>query len=79
MYGVSKVCEAAYTRVLARQLAPKNVSVTACCPGYVATDMSSFRGPKTIEEGADTPAWLALLAPPSASGKFYKDRAEESF
>jgi carbonyl reductase 1 len=48
-------------------------------PGYVSTDMSSHRGTKTIEEGADTPAWLALLAPPDSTGKFYKDRKLEGF
>ena len=30
---VSKLCEATYTRILAQQLAPKGVSVYACCPG----------------------------------------------
>ena len=47
MYGVSKLCEATYSRVLAQQLKPKGIDVTACCPGYVNTDMSSHRGVKT--------------------------------
>ncbi|CAL8463742.1 g3276 [Coccomyxa elongata] len=79
MYGVSKLCEATYSRVLAEQLKPRGVSVYACCPGYVATDMSSFRGHKTAEQGADTPVWLALHAPADGSGKFYSDRKEEPF
>ena len=33
MYGVSKVCEAAYTRVLAGQLKERGVAAYACCPG----------------------------------------------
>lgn len=33
MYGVSKLCEATYTRVLAQQCQQKGVSVYACCPG----------------------------------------------
>lgn len=32
-----------------------------CCPGWVATDMSSYKGPLTIEQGAETPVWLATL------------------
>ncbi|BDA48368.1 Carbonyl reductase [NADPH] 1 [Coccomyxa sp. Obi] len=79
MYGVSKLCEATYSRVLAEQLKPRGVAVYACCPGYVATDMSSFRGHKTTEQGADTPVWLALHAPAGGSGKFYSDRAEQPF
>jgi NAD(P)-dependent dehydrogenase (short-subunit alcohol dehydrogenase family) len=33
MYGVSKLCEATYTRILADQLRARNVAVYACCPG----------------------------------------------
>jgi hypothetical protein len=32
-----------------------------CCPGYVDTDMSNHKGSLTIEQGADTPVYLALL------------------
>jgi hypothetical protein len=46
---------------------------------YVATDMSSWKGHKTTEEGAQTPVWLALATPPPASGKFYSDLKEEPF
>ena len=27
------------------------VFVAQCCPGYVATDMSSYKGTKTIDQG----------------------------
>lgn len=33
MYGVSKLCEATYSRVLAEQLKPRAIAVYACCPG----------------------------------------------
>lgn len=84
MYGVSKVLESAYTRVLAQQLHSrpdgKKVFVNACCPGYVATDMSSHKGYLTTEQGADTPIFLALLpASSSTSGAFFFQRAERSF
>uniref|UniRef100_A0AC35FAR9 Carbonyl reductase n=1 Tax=Panagrolaimus sp. PS1159 TaxID=55785 RepID=A0AC35FAR9_9BILA len=56
-YRVSKAAEIAYTLLLHRQ--HKDLVVNACCPGYVNTDMSSGKGPLTIEQGADTPVYLA--------------------
>jgi carbonyl reductase 1 len=79
MYGVSKLCEATYTKILAEKAKRRSVDVNACCPGYVNTDMSSGRGTKTVTQGADTPAWLALLAPKGTTGKFFSERSEESF
>ena len=64
--------------MLAEQLGTK-LDVNACCPGWVDTDMSSHRGIKTPLQGADTPVWLALLAPKGTSGKFFSDRREEAF
>lgn len=79
MYGVSKLCETAYTRVLAEELQPNGVTVNACCPGYVNTDMTSHRGVKTLAEGADTPVWLALDPPKGVTGKLFGERKELSF
>jgi carbonyl reductase 1 len=56
-YRVSKAAEIAYTLLLHRQ--HKDLTINACCPGYVNTDMSSGKGPLTIEQGADTPVYLA--------------------
>lgn len=78
MYGMSKLCEIAYTRILAKQLASKGISVNAVCPGYVATDMSSWKGTKHSSEGADTPTWAALLLPQDVTGKFFAEREETS-
>jgi hypothetical protein len=52
----------------------KEINVFSCCPGYVATDMNNHRGDKTLEEGADTPVWLALHSPQGGSGKFWYER-----
>jgi len=74
-YGISKVGVIALTYILARN--DKNIFVNCCCPGFVKTDMSSQRGAKTPDEGADTPVWLALLPLESTvNGKFFADRAE---
>jgi len=57
MYSTSKLGAIALTKVMAK-LVPK-VQVTACCPGYVKTDMSSGMGALPVEDGADTPVFLA--------------------
>jgi hypothetical protein len=41
--------------------------------------MSSWRGHKTTEQGADTPVWLALEAPAQSTGGFFSDRKEEPY
>ncbi|KAL0028741.1 hypothetical protein WJX79_003751 [Trebouxia sp. C0005] len=79
MYGVSKLLETSYTRILAEQLKSAGVMVNACCPGYVDTDMTSHKGVKTLEEGADTPVWLALMPPGGPSGKLFAERKQISF
>lgn len=85
MYGISKALETAYTRVLARQLADKGIMVNAVCPGWCATDMSSWGGPRSAAQGADTPVWLATLPPPGVAGGelvtggFWRDRERQPF
>ncbi|KAH7699476.1 Carbonyl reductase, partial [Aphelenchoides avenae] len=44
-----------------------------CCPGYVDTDMSSHKGHLTIDQGADTPIYLAT-EPNLPSGQFWYKR-----
>uniref|UniRef100_A0A3P8SW71 carbonyl reductase (NADPH) n=1 Tax=Amphiprion percula TaxID=161767 RepID=A0A3P8SW71_AMPPE len=54
----------------------KCILVNACCPGWVRTDMTSEKAPKSPDEGAITPVYLALL-PPGATephGKFVSDK-----
>uniref|UniRef100_A0A1I8G5G5 carbonyl reductase (NADPH) n=2 Tax=Macrostomum lignano TaxID=282301 RepID=A0A1I8G5G5_9PLAT len=62
-YGVSKVGVRLMTYAQARDIKGDDIVINCCCPGYVDTDMSSHRGPKTIYEGADTPVYLATLPP----------------
>jgi len=74
MYGTSKLGAVALTKVYARTV-PSVLSL-ACCPGYVKTDMSSQKGHLTIEEGADTPCWLATsdAVTRDFSGGFFSGR-----
>jgi carbonyl reductase 1 len=77
MYGVSKLAEIAYTYVLVRDLKADNIVVNACCPGYCSTSMSSFKGHRPPEQGAETPVWLATRPGKIAdiTGGFYQDKA----
>lgn len=63
-YGMSKVGLTAVTKVHQRQFnndSRADLVINACCPGYVDTDMSSHKGHLTIDQGAETPVYLALL------------------
>ncbi|XP_042892815.1 carbonyl reductase [NADPH] 1-like [Penaeus japonicus] len=65
-YVVSKVGVSALTRIQQRAFDadPREDLVVNCVhPGYVGTDMTSYKGPLTIEEGAVAPSYLALLPP----------------
>lgn len=53
-----------------------NRNFLQCHPGYVNTDMTSHLGPLTIEEGADTPIYLATLEDNGPTGKFFYKRKE---
>ena len=79
MYGVSKLGLIAHTNVLTRELAPAGIAVYAVCPGWCATDMSSWKGPRSASQGADTPVWLATrsldgLDSSDRNGGFWYDR-----
>jgi NAD(P)-dependent dehydrogenase (short-subunit alcohol dehydrogenase family) len=51
-YGVSKAALNALTRLLAVELAPRNIRVNATCPGWVRTEMGGRGAPRSIEQGA---------------------------
>eukprot|EP00057_Strongylocentrotus_purpuratus_P001836 XP_003723295.1 PREDICTED: carbonyl reductase [NADPH] 3-like [Strongylocentrotus purpuratus] len=64
-YGVSKLGVIALTRIQGQDIIKdsgrEDILINCCCPGNVATDMSSHKGPLTIDQGAVTPVYLALL------------------
>jgi len=71
-YGMSKLAVSFMTQIHQREIDEKenkNILINSCCPGYVDTDMSSHKGPLTVEEGADTPAFLALIPVDDTSPK----------
>ncbi|WP_251035490.1 hypothetical protein [Paenibacillus sp. ISL-20] len=50
------------------------IKVNAVCPGRVQTDMGGADAPQTIEEGADTAVWLALLGEDGPNGGYLRER-----
>jgi carbonyl reductase 1 len=75
-YSVSKVALNAYVRILARELATdsRRILVNATCPGWVKTRMGGMGAPTSVEDGAKTPVWLALLPPNGPSGGFFRQQ-----
>lgn len=58
--------------------------VCVCSARWCATDMSSFKGPRSAAEGADTPVYLALRPEGRGeaalvTGKLFAERAEILF
>ncbi len=72
-YSVAKASLNALTRVLVRDL-PLGVKINSCDPGWVATRMGGPTAPVSVEEGADTPIWLALLPDDGPTGGFFRKR-----
>ena len=73
-YRLSKGALNLVTALLARHLAGTNVLVNSACPGWVRTHMGTDRAPMSVEEGADTPVWLATLPDGGPSGGFFRQR-----
>ncbi|XP_054879377.1 carbonyl reductase [NADPH] 1-like [Poeciliopsis prolifica] len=84
-YGVSKLGLTTLSMILARCLSKERphdgILLNACCPGWVRTDMAGQKAAKSPDEGAVTPAYLALLPPETTEphGKFVSDKKVQSW
>jgi NAD(P)-dependent dehydrogenase (short-subunit alcohol dehydrogenase family) len=73
-YRVSKTGLNALTRMLTTELGNENFLVNSCCPGWVRTDMGGPGARRSVEQGAETPVWLATLPDDGPRGGFFRDR-----
>ena len=83
-YVVSKLALNVLTCIQARENKyekSRDVLINCCCPGSCRTDMAGGEGPKSAEEGAETPVYLALLPPglEQPHGKYVREKKEESW
>jgi NAD(P)-dependent dehydrogenase (short-subunit alcohol dehydrogenase family) len=78
-YSVSKTSLNALTVMLASELRGTNILVNAVCPGWVRTDMGGSNAPRSVEEGAATPVWLATLPDGGPTGQNYYDKKQISW
>jgi carbonyl reductase 1 len=72
-YSVSKIGLNALVRVLARELEgdARGILVNSADPGWVRTRMGGPAAPVSVEDGAKTPVYLALLPAGGPTGGFF--------
>lgn len=78
-YSVSKASLNALTVMLASELKGTNILVNAVCPGWVRTDMGGSNAPRSVQEGAATPVWLATLPDGGPAGRNFYDKKQISW
>lgn len=73
-YRISKAGLNALTASLHGEYGARGLIANSVCPGWVRTDMGGQGAPRGVEQGADTPVWLARFKPGSPAGLFWRDR-----
>ena len=74
-YRTSKTALNALTRMVAAAVSGEDILVNSLCPGWVRTDMGGPNATRSVETGAETAVWLAMLAHGGPSGGFFRDKA----
>jgi NAD(P)-dependent dehydrogenase (short-subunit alcohol dehydrogenase family) len=75
-YRVSKTAINALTRIFSAEVQGSNILINSLSPGWVKTDMGGDSAPRSVEQGAETAVWLALLPDNGPTGKFFQDKKE---
>ena len=75
-YRPSKTALNGMTANLAPRLKKRGIGTNCCCPGWVRTDTVSKHAMIDVEEGAQTPVWLAAEVDAALTGNFFNQKAE---
>ena len=73
-YRLSKTLINGITVLLAKELRGTNILVNSACPGWVHTEMGGDQAPRSPEQGAATPVWLATLPDDGPTGGFFREQ-----
>jgi len=73
-YNSSKTALNAFTVMLAAELKDTGIKVNSADPDWCRTDMGTEMATHSVEEGADTPVWLATLPVDGSTGGFFNSR-----
>ncbi|MBC8161637.1 MAG: SDR family oxidoreductase [Roseiflexaceae bacterium] len=72
-YNSSKAAVNALTVQFANELRATSIKVNSADPGYCATDLNGFTGPRSAAQGAQTAVRLATLPADGPTGGFFND------
>jgi NAD(P)-dependent dehydrogenase (short-subunit alcohol dehydrogenase family) len=72
-YSSSKTALNAVTRHFACEFQGSSVAINSAAPGFCATDLNGFTGPRTPAQGATIIVRLALLGDDSPNGGFFNE------
>jgi len=74
-YRTSKTALNALTRMVAAAVSGEDILVNSMCPGWVRTDMGGHNASRSVDKGAETAVWLAMLPHGGPTGGFFRDNA----
>jgi NAD(P)-dependent dehydrogenase (short-subunit alcohol dehydrogenase family) len=72
-YNTSKSALNAVTVQFALELKDTPIKVNSVCPGYTATDLNNFAGPRTPEQGARIAVEMSLIGADGPTGGYFND------
>ncbi len=75
-YSISKAALNAITIQLAAATKSTGVLINSVNPGWVRTRMGGSAAPRSVEDGAATIVWAAMLPATGPSGRFFSDGRE---
>ena len=78
-YRISKVALNALTITLAEALSGSGVLVNSVDPGWVRTEMGGKSATRSVQQGANSVVWAAVLPDDGPTGGFFYDGKSSSW